>query len=214
MRLLVKKRHAVKHSFDMGKYLPGVAMTYDLNAALTLQSALMPGEKLLWAGRPGQGIKFSSNDTYLVPFSLFWGGFAIFWESQVVNSKAPPFFMLWGIPFVAIGLYLIAGRFFWDAYVRSRQTYAVTNQRLIVKRDNNLNTTSLGSLPQLNLSSGTNGRGMIDFSQPALYGSGFGNRGWGMWLPSSNGSRFIFLDDAQSVFQIIQKAQQDLLRHP
>ena len=77
-----------------------------------IQSYFLPREKLLWLGRPKQGLMFSKKDLLQVPFSLMWGGFAIFWESMAVRQvNAPFFFKLWGIPFVLIGLYLIIGRF-------------------------------------------------------------------------------------------------------
>jgi hypothetical protein len=40
--------------------------------------------------------------------------------------------VLWGIPFVLVGLYLIIGRFFADAYLRARTCYGVTDQRVLI----------------------------------------------------------------------------------
>lgn len=95
---------------------------------------LDPGERLIWTGQPSDRLRVRPTDFFMVPFSLFWGGFAIFWEVSAIVMGAPWFMVLFGLPFVAIGLYLIAGRFFWDTYVRRHTRYALTDKRAIVAR--------------------------------------------------------------------------------
>jgi hypothetical protein len=86
------------------------------------------GETVRWTGEPPTGLLWRSSDLVLVPFSLVWGGFALFWESMVISAGAPLVMALFGVPFVVLGAYLIAGRFFWDANVRARTRYAVTDR--------------------------------------------------------------------------------------
>ncbi len=71
----------------------------------------------------------------MVPFSIMWGGFAVFWELGVLATGAPAFFDLWGLPFVALGLYLIFGRFIYKRRQKERTVYGVTDQRGIVLVD-------------------------------------------------------------------------------
>jgi hypothetical protein len=81
---------------------------------------------------PQQGLVLRASDAFVIPFSLLWGGFAIYWEALAFQTGAPVFFKLWGIPFVVIGLYLIAGRFFLEAWRRRRTVYALTSARVVI----------------------------------------------------------------------------------
>src|SRR5580704_4428825 len=84
------------------------------NATAIIRAHLGPEEQLLWSAQPRGGIAFRIEDFYLIPFSLLWGGFAIFWEWGVSSGGAPFIARLWGVPFVAIGLHMIFGRFIFD----------------------------------------------------------------------------------------------------
>src|SRR6185436_18707629 len=93
---------------------------------------LLSTERVLWTGRPPTGILFRKADGLLIPFSLLWGGFAVFWEYTAYNSGAPPFFLLFGGVFVIIGLFLVFGRFVYDMWVRENTVYAITNERVLI----------------------------------------------------------------------------------
>ncbi|MGD0898102.1 MAG: hypothetical protein ABR915_09730 [Thermoguttaceae bacterium] len=106
-------------------------MLFD-DADSMIRSELRPEERLLWTGRPPQGIRLRATDAFLIPFSILWGGFAFFWEAMVIASGAPLFFVAWGIPFVVVGLYLVLGRFWVDARQRAHTFYGLTDSRIIV----------------------------------------------------------------------------------
>jgi hypothetical protein len=90
---------------------------------------LTSDERLLWRGRPRSGIRLRGSDFFLIPVSLLWGGFAIFWESAALfmipkNDPVGGLFPLFGIPFVLFGLYFIFGRFIVDKKMREGTEYA------------------------------------------------------------------------------------------
>jgi hypothetical protein len=167
---------------------------------------LLDGERVLWTGRPRAGLILGARDIFLIPFSLLWGGFAVFWEGAAIRSGAPIFFQLWGAPFVVFGLFMIAGRFVIDAWLRNRTRYAVTNRRILIARAEPFGkfiSVYLDRLPDAQLSEGTRGRGTIRFGQAdALWGS----RSFAIWIPAlSLTPQFIAIDDARRVYDQIQR---------
>ena len=57
-----------------------------------------------------RSVIFHMEDFFLVPFTLVWGGGALYWEALVVGypdlhnqNDVPWFFIAWGIPFLLIG---------------------------------------------------------------------------------------------------------------
>jgi hypothetical protein len=97
------------------------------------QQGLIPADETVrWSGAPPAGLLFRRSDFVQIPFSLLWCGFAVFWETSVVRLGAPLFMQLWGVPFVIAGVYFVAGRFVWDAYVRARTRYVVTDRAAYV----------------------------------------------------------------------------------
>jgi hypothetical protein len=166
---------------------------------------LLPREQVIWSAMPGQGLRFSARDWFLIPFSLLWGGFAVFWEITVFHTRAPGFFRLWGVPFVAVGLYLIAGRFLVDAWLRGRTFYAVTDRRILILRVGpfgSLVALDRDRLPDMRLSEAADGRGTIRFGQPA---GQWGRGGFAAWTPSLDPTpQFIAIEGVRSVFDRIQ----------
>ncbi len=183
-----------------------------IDPSAPLRAQLGPGEHLLWAGQPQRGIRFRAGDLFMVPFTLLWGGFAIVWEWSVIQSRAPLLFRLWGIPFVLVGLHLIVGRFFWDAYQRRHTHYGVTNEHVLIVTTglrSRVRSVNLRTLGELTLSGGADGRGSL----------AFGTTPWGVpsWLAASGwpglGSAlpaFEFIEKPRRVQDVIRQAQQSV----
>ncbi|MGI5184387.1 hypothetical protein ACQEVZ_49855 [Dactylosporangium sp. CA-152071] len=98
---------------------------------MTADITLNAGERILWTGEPQHHPLFDRSDLFLVPMSLFFLGFAVFWERTAMRGGAPGFFVLWGIPFILYGLYLVAGRLVVRALRLRSTTYTVTDRRVV-----------------------------------------------------------------------------------
>jgi hypothetical protein len=178
---------------------------------------------VLWAGQPNTSVIFHKEDVFLIPFSLLWGGFAVFWEAGVSGSwgsgseSAKPwmFGMLFGAVFVLVGQYLIWGRFLVTAWKKRRTYYAVTSRRVIVVQrgfSRRMASAYIDVLPNLIREDGRRGLGSLLFTQPQPLWSRRG--GWGAWDGMTVGDipEFRDIEDVDSVYRLISD-EREQLRH-
>lgn len=173
----------------------------------SLKSRLLPHERILWSGRPKQGIVFQPRDILVIPFSVLWCAFAIFWTVMAFSANAPFFFPLVGGIFVCVGIFMVFGRLLFDAWVRKGMEYAVTDRRIIILQTRpvgKFSTVALERMPDLQLTERQDGRGTIRFGAQAPF---FGHSGFAIWIPSLDPvPQFIAIDNVAGVFQTVQRA--------
>jgi hypothetical protein len=187
---------------------------YQNDDSICFRQYLSPGERILWTGRPKHGPAFSHADLIAVPFSLLWCGFVIFWNVSVWNFPETGatddwVFKLWGLPFLAAGLYILIGRFFFDAWVRKRTSYAVTNERVLILRTSprsKFTSRDIRSLPLLQLTESRDGTGTIAFDADDVGYSTLGRRrGFAAWAPAASANaQFFRIDNPRRVYEIIR----------
>ena len=175
-----------------------------------LRRELVPGETLRWTGQPRQGMRFRATDIIMIPFSLLWAGFILFWEWNAVYSAADWIFVLWGIPFILVGLYITVGRFFADRSIRARTYYGLTERRALIVSGlfaRQVKSLDLRSLPEIGLTERRDGSGTISFgaSNPlAAIWDGVPWPGAGKLQAPS----FDLIDNARHVYEQVRHAQE------
>lgn len=179
---------------------------------------LAPGERLLWSGRPPQGFRLTRADIFLVPFSLAWCGFAVFWEAMVLTSGAPVLMAAWGVPFVLAGLYIVAGRFVVDARGRARTFYGLTDQRVVfVTGAFSRTVTSIGlrDLNGIELTETSGGSGSIAFGASMQFPFPFAMQG-AAWPGTQSLRRraFELAEGAREVHSLVMRARDQMAQPP
>jgi hypothetical protein len=180
-------------------------------AAEKVQSELMSGETIYWAGMPNPSVVFHSDDWAAIPFAVFFVGFSIFWESGVLGfwgnnsrSNGPSLFMaLWGIPFILVGQYLLWGRFLVDAWLKRRTYYALTNRRLLILQEGwkrKESSVCLESVPSIGREGTRIGTLWFGPKYPVVAGRGQKTRSWSRF---SVGDVPVLadIDDVESVYR-------------
>jgi len=174
-----------------------------------LRRALLQGEQVLWEGGPYKGLILRPIEAFLIPFSLLWGGFAVFWNVGVWStdqavSDLP--FKLFGLPFLFASLYITFGRFLIDMRLRRYLRYAVTDRRILIyKLGGNATSKSVDikRLPAIELNERPDGSGTIRFGAPM---SLFSSQNFGIWQPTFDATpQFLRISNVRSVYELIQE---------
>lgn len=169
-----------------------------------LRPILSGDEKLLWTGRPRTGILFRATDIFMIPFSVLWFGFAIFWEYSVVHTGVP-FFALFGLLFVAVGLFMLIGRFFWDASKRKNTRYGITDTRVIIKSGlttKGIKSLNIRAMSDITYKQKADGSGTISLGPTYTTFNGTGDQSGVRLSP-----RLDMIDDVASVYNLLIKQQ-------
>ena len=173
-------------------------------------SYVRSGEKLLWKGRPQQGLRFVAFDIFLVPFSLLWGGGV---ATMLLGgfAEAGLSFTLFSLIFLFAAAYITVGRLVHDAWIRSNTQYALTDKRVLILAggfSQNLTSLSLEQIDQITFRN-KGDRGDIVFGRERSLLSFFGTRSmrsaFAIWTPSlSDVPQFIGVERARSLYDQIE----------
>lgn len=125
------------------------------------QSLMQPGELLLWHGAPGPG-KLNSYGKVPILFSIVWMGFSLFWEAAAIMS-GEIIMILFGLPFLLIGLSVALGSPIRNARLKGKIFYAVTDQRLLIQEGDSISIYTPDMLPSMQIQMNKNGTGSIFF---------------------------------------------------
>ena len=174
-----------------------------------LRRTLLSGEHVLWEGQPYSGLILRPIEAFLIPFSILWGGFAVFWNVSVwledQNSSNLPF-KLFGLPFLIAGLYITFGRFVIDAKLRKSLRYAVTDRRILIYRQGRgptVKSVDIKRLLSIDLSERQDGSGTIRFGAALSLLNG---QNFGIWQPTFDATpQFLRIPNVRFVYELIQR---------
>lgn len=124
---------------------------------------IMDNEYILWEGAPQKGLVLTSRDLALIPFSLIWLAFSLFWEVSAIRTTGSLFMVLWGLPFVGVGIYLLFGRFWQTIFLHKKTYYIITNKKLIIRTGSKVKIYRSADLPPMNIQHHRDGTGTILF---------------------------------------------------
>lgn len=132
-------------------------------AALTPH--LHPGEHILWAGRPKQGFALRALDLWVVPFMLCWLTGAVTTGVLELRQEGSDS-LVYSIPFVLFGVWFLFSRFWFDAKLRGRTFYGLTDRRAIIVTywlRQQIRSVYLKELIELQFTYRSDGTGTLEF---------------------------------------------------
>jgi len=132
---------------------------------------------------------------FMIPFGLFFLVFAIFWTATA--SMTGGLFGLFGLPFIALGAYIVFGK----NMVGKKTYYVITNRKIYRSQAGRVDMIDMSNLPPMRVQGHQNGAGSIYFGEHH-YRSG-GSNHYGVVFAIEN------VDNIADVQRIISEAQKN-----
>ena len=192
----------------------------DVSSLEKLQPELFPSEKLLWHGRPVQGfLPLRQSDFWGFFFGTLLLGAVLFlilqifdlipipgwWQKGISTQEAKIACVIWSVILLPVALYWLGGSQWLDARARRHLFYGVTNERILVLRDQQRNSQALTSLriqdvPHLSIQVDGDGTGYLIF---ALHPTKAPNQ------PLAYGVNFRLIPEVRKVYTLIRSIQRE-----
>ena len=168
------------------------------DATEIVNAQLAPGEQLLWVGRPKQGFAIRASDLLFIPFTTLWLIGAI-WISIALLRQDGVASLRFTFPFILFGAAFIISRFWFDAKLRGRTFYGVSDRRLIIITywlGQESDFVNLKELLELRYTHRSDRTGTLEFFTHfggfnRLRGLGLGYNRGGLWWPGTRHWRFM-----------------------
>jgi hypothetical protein len=174
-----------------------------------LRGDLMPGERLLWSGRPRTGLQLGWGHAVFFLLSLAWTALSHFAVRSFLAQHDREGLLV-ALAFAALGLFGLVGAAPLDARSREATAYGLTDRRAIVVEGllrRRVRRLPLGSLAKLDLKERDDRSGTITCFSTARdwpHRDEDGDR--------STGPLFRLIEDAGPVFDLIVAARADAER--
>ena len=176
------------------------------DAATAIAPHLLPGERLLWSGRPKQGFAIRASDLLFIPFTSIWLVGIIWGLITLLRQEGIPS-LRFTVPFVLFGILFLVSRYWFDAKLRGRTFYGLSERRAIIVTywpRQEINSVYLKELRELRFTHRSDQTGTLEFFTSLsgfnrLRGVGLGYNRSGLWWPGTRHWRFLI----PSAFEMI-----------
>ena len=129
---------------------------YEKNEFDFCQNYMTRDERIIWKGKPQNPEKMNTEDKMHFFFGLFWLGFSIFW--CVMASLGGGGVWMFGLIFVAIGIYIAFVSPAVNIYKRKHTCYVITNEKIMCREKNKVKTMDGRSNLKLNIFGNADGK--------------------------------------------------------
>jgi hypothetical protein len=117
----------------------------------------LPDEYELWRGK-SKGMD-PHQKMIMIPFGIVFLVFALFWTVSASAMGGP--FGLFGLPFIAVGAYIVFGK----NIVGKKTYYVITNKKIYRSQAGRVDMVDLANLPPMRTTGHSNGAGSIYFGE-------------------------------------------------